>query len=290
MISGGSKRTSNEIDIANIQSENRKWWTENPMNYNWDNSSEFEPYTNEWFDEADKLFVYGARLFGHSKFPFDNLIPFENLNNKNVLEIGCGIGYHSELLSSAGAKLTSIDISDTSIMATKKRFKLRGLKGDIKQMDAVKLDFPDNYFDFVWSWGVIHHSSQTALIIKEISRVLKSDTGESRIMVYNLNGMSAYFLIMNYLFNFWRGKSLDDCLWKRTDGFMARYYTSDIFCDIFRVFFKEVEAQTFGQDVDGIPLPRKIRNIFLRFYSENKLAKLANKRGGFLFVTAKKVY
>jgi ubiquinone/menaquinone biosynthesis C-methylase UbiE len=203
-----------------------------------------------------------------------------------VLEIGCGMGLHSELIARAGAKFTAIDISDTSIEATTRRLALRQLSANVTLMDARALDFPDASFDFVWSWGVIHHSAQTARIIKEIHRVL-SPGGETRIMVYNLDGMSAYTtIIRDYLSGFWRGRSLDDCLWQRSDGFMARHYTKDMLSDIMRLFFSDVRAETFGQESDAVPLPRQLRPLLTRMMPTESLARRANARGSFLFITA----
>lgn len=283
-----NKRTSADKNTQDVQAKNQEWWTNNTMSYDWNESIESEKYTPEWFNEIDRRFIHDARLFAHTSQPFDNIIPLQDLSGKRVLEIGCGMGLHSELMVRAGAQLTTIDISETSVMATRKRFSIRGLKGEIQQMDAVNLDFPDEYFDFVWSWGVIHHSAQTALIIQQIARVLRPG-GEVRFMVYNLNGMEAYVTIcMSYLTGFWRGKSLDESLWSKTDGFMARYYTSDILCDLMKVFFKRVETSSFGQDADAVPLPRRLRFPILRLMSEQRIADMANRRGAFLFVAAQK--
>lgn len=288
MTTLGSKRTAADDSLQNVQAANQEWWTRHTMSYDWNERIGIERYSSEWFDEADRRFIHGARLFAHGSQPFDKIIPFHEISGKRVLEIGCGMGYHSELMVRAGAQLTSIDISETSVMATRKRFELRGLLGTVQQMDAVKLDFPDAHFDFVWSWGVIHHSAQTALITKEIARVLRKG-GEVRLMVYNLNGMPAYItLIMNYLIGFWRGKTLDECLWSNTDGFMARYYSSDMLSDLMNVNFSSVTAKTFGQDADAVPLPRRLRYPILRLMSKQRVADLANKRGSFLFVTAQK--
>ena len=35
-------------------------------------------------------------------------------------------------------------------------------------IDAEKMPFDDDSFDFIWSWGVIHHSNDTNKIVKEI--------------------------------------------------------------------------------------------------------------------------
>jgi SAM-dependent methyltransferase len=198
------------------------------------------------------------------------------------------MGLHAELMTRAGAAVTAIDISQTSVDATRRRLELKGLSANVLQMDACGLAFPDQSFDFVWSWGVIHHSARTGLVIKEIHRVLKPG-GETRAMVYNLEGMAAYTTITrDYLFGFWRGKTLDQCLWSRSDGYMARYYTKDILSDVFRIFFDDVSAEIYGQDADAIPLPGYFRRPILRFLSEPKLRRMANLRGSFLFVIARK--
>jgi hypothetical protein len=108
-------------------------------------------------------------------------------------------------------------------------------------------------------------------------------------MVYNLNGMAAYVtLVLNYLVGFWQGKTLDECLWSKTDGFMIRYYTSNILKDLVNVFFPVVTFRPFGQDADAIPLPRRLCYHLMRMMSNKRLANLANKRGAFLFMIADK--
>lgn len=286
--SKGIKRDSSQVDLESVQVNNQTWWTNNTMSYDWKDKIQQEKYTKSWFDEMDARMIYGHRLFAHSEKPYDKIIPFQSLQGKNVLEIGCGMGLHSELLARSGAKLTSIDISETSVFVTRRRFELNRLQGNILLMDARALQFDDSSFDFVWSWGVIHHSAQTGLIVKEIHRVLKPAC-EARIMVYNLNGMQAYRIILaNYLVEFWQNSSLDDSLWRRTDGFMARYYTDDMFRDLLLTFFSFAELKTFGQDSDGIPLPRLLRKLILRVLGDQEVASMANRRGGFLFATATK--
>jgi 2-polyprenyl-3-methyl-5-hydroxy-6-metoxy-1,4-benzoquinol methylase len=283
----GAKRTD-EIQLSNVQSANQAWWTEYTMSYDWNDKIQREKFSASWFDVADRRFIHGARLFAHGQHPFDLIIPFDKLHGKRVLEIGCGMGLHSELMTRVGAKVTSIDLSETSVAATSRRFDLKGLSGDIRQMDAEKLDFPDETFDFVWSWGVIHHSSRTGRCVREIHRVLKPG-GECRVMVYNLGGMPAYItMLRDYSRKFWRGRSLDECLWARTDGFTARYYSRDMLSDLFNIFFDPVSVVTYGQDADAVPLPARLRRIVLRFSSEARQREQVRRRGAFLFATATK--
>jgi 2-polyprenyl-3-methyl-5-hydroxy-6-metoxy-1,4-benzoquinol methylase len=273
-------------DVESVQSGNRRWWTERTMSYDWKNKILKDRFSRDWFDEIDRRFIHGARLFAHDASAFDKIIPFARLKNKKVLEIGCGMGLHTELMLKHGANVVSVDISSTSVTATRIRAKLKGLACDVREMDAVNLDFSADTFDFVWSWGAIHHSAQTGRIVKEIHRVLKPG-GEIRAMVYNLEGMPAYvIMVTKYLINFWRGKSLDACLWENTDGYIARHYSKDMLADIFNIFFRDTSVETFGQESDAVPLPRYMRKLVLPWMSEDGLRRRANKRGAFLYVTA----
>ncbi len=272
------------------QHGNQQWWTENTMSYDWKKKADSPRYSKAWFDEIDSKFYHGARLFLDVANPFAALMNIDQLAGKRVLEIGCGMGMHSELMLRAGAKLTSIDISPTSIMATNKRLELKQLSGDVRQMDAEHLDFANGEFDLVWSWGVIHHSARTGQVLKQIDRVLKPG-GKAKIMVYALDGMSAYITMMRrYALGFWTGKQIDDLLWKDADGFTARFYTKDNWSDLLGIFFEDIEIRLFGQDADAIPLPRQIRPLALKFFSKERLMKLAANRGSMLYSVARKPY
>jgi ubiquinone/menaquinone biosynthesis C-methylase UbiE len=92
------------------------------------------------------------------------------------------------------------------------------------QADAERLPFADNSFDFVWSWGVIHHSSRTGRIVREISRVLTPNS-ECRIMVYNRDGMPTRIIFLRdfILKGKWRKQTSTKLFTRGTDGFSARY-------------------------------------------------------------------
>lgn len=258
------------------------------MVYDWRGENKQTRFSSEWFDTIDRAHIFGARLFATDKEPFDKTIPINNLHGKKVLEIGCGMGLHTEIMIRAGADVTAIDLTTTAVEATKRRLDIKGLRAHVYQADAEEMLFDSGSFDFVWSWGVIHHSARTVRIIREIARVLVQN-GECRIMVYNRNGTSAKInYVRHHLVGggFLRG-SFDETLWRTTDGFSARYFIQDQFEDIFRAFFKEVNSNIYGQDSDVIPLPRRLRRILLRYLKEDYVRKAQAKRGGFIFLKAK---
>src|SRR5262249_9682100 len=153
--------------------------------------------------------------------------------------------------------------------------------------DAENIDFPNGSFDFVWSWGVIHHSSRTARIVRQISRVL-SASGECRVMVYNRasTGVAVTFLKDYLLKGGFLRLSFEDTLYGATDGFSARYYVPEHFEDLFRAFFQNVENRICGQDADAVPLPRQLREVVLRVLPDSYVREAQSRRGGFLFLTA----
>jgi len=69
------------------------------------------------------------------------------------------------------------------VQMTNKRLELANLKARVLEMDAGNIKASPDEFDFIWSWGVIHHSPHTEQIVREIHRILKPG-GEFGIMVY----------------------------------------------------------------------------------------------------------
>lgn len=282
-------KRNDEMPVAQVQEGNRAWWTKNTMSYDWNSKIQNQRFTLPWFDEADARFIHGARLFATTNKPFDRIIPFETIKGARVLEIGCGMGLHTELLARAGAEVTAVDLSPTSVAATRQRMKLKNLNALVVHADAEQLPFGSKSFDFAWSWGVIHHSSRTGRIVREIARVIKPE-GECRIMVYNRAGMPArvaYFKDYLFKLKFLR-HSFEEILYRSTDGFSARFYVSEQFEDLFRTFFEEVTSEICGQDADAIPLPGSLRRIMLKFVSEKYLKKAQAKRGAFIFLRARR--
>ena len=142
------------------------------MRYDWNEGVEAVEGTMEFFEEIDKRF-FGAlkSVMPWKSIPFDNLIPFDELNNMHVLEIGVGIGSHAAILSKYAKEYIGIDITSYAVTMTRLRLDLLNQNSKVLQMDAEKINLPDSSIDFVWSWGVIHHTSNTFNVLKEIKRI-----------------------------------------------------------------------------------------------------------------------
>jgi ubiquinone/menaquinone biosynthesis C-methylase UbiE len=149
----------------------------------WDNEpcgtdrATFAEGSLEYFEEIES-YRYRVESCIHS------FAQFTRWHGKKILEVGCGCGTDLLQFARAGAEVYAIDLSPHSAALAKQRLNLYGLKGEIQEADAEHLPFPDGYFDMVYSWGVLHHTPDTAAAVKEIYRVLKPG-GQIRVMVYN---------------------------------------------------------------------------------------------------------
>lgn len=252
-------------DRTSLQKANYEWWTKNPMRYDWKDKVAPREFSREFFEEIDRRFFSNSEEYlSCKKVPFDGLIDFSSLKNKDVLEIGVGNGGHAGLLAGRAKTFAGIDLTDYAVKSTTERFKVFGLPGSIIRMDAERLEFPDNNFDFVWSWGVIHHSSNTRKILEEIRRVLRPG-GEAVIMVYYRGWWNYYVveflrgIVSGTLF---RTKSLHRTVQLHTDGAIARYYSVGDWEKTTRDLFELKEIFTLGPKSDVIPLPAgRLKNI-----------------------------
>ena len=93
-----------------------------------------------------------------------------------------------------GAKITAVDLNPTAVSQTKTRFNIFKLEGDIRECDAEHLPFQENEFDYVYSWGVLHHTPGTKKAISEILRVLKPG-GRVGVMLYNRQSILYRFIV-----------------------------------------------------------------------------------------------
>ena len=252
--------------LVGVQAGNYRWWDEHPMTYDWRGQSAARPLSREWFDDQDRLSVEAHGHFATERIPFDRLLPYDRLAGKEVLEIGVGSGFHAELLARAGASVTGIDLTGSAIERTKARFELKGLAGSFEQWDAERpRDDFRRRFSLVWSWGVVHHSSRTARIVRNVGDWVTDDGGFAG-MVYHRNSTSAFAAV----FRDWvlRGNvlshSVDEALWAGADGYSARFYPADQWRDLLLAFFATAAVSVTGNAADAVPLPRRIRGHVFR--------------------------
>ena len=265
------------------QELNRNWWESHPMRYDWKQAIPYPEFSKEYYLEIDRRFFESVRLFAPWKrLPFDSLIDFDALKTQDVLEIGVGNGSHAQLLAAYSKTFTGIDLTDFAVKSTAERMRCFQLDARILRMDAEQMEFDDHSFDFIWTWGVIHHSSNTRRILEEMHRVLKPQ-GEAIVMVYHRGLWNYYFvgaLLSIVEGGIFIGRPLHETVQRFTDGAMARYYSILEWRDLVSGLFAVKGLWVLGQKTDLVPLPGgSFKNGVLRLIP-NPLSRFMTNRCG----------
>ena len=116
--------------------------------------------------------------------------------NKKCLDAGCGNGPASLYMAKNGAKeVDSIDISTQNVNSTA----INANKFDFESIinpvvgSVMNLPYPDQTFDVVWCYGVVHHTESPDQALKELYRVLKT-SGKLILFLYGTGGILWYIV------------------------------------------------------------------------------------------------
>lgn len=97
----------------------------------------------------------------------------EYVEGKNVLDIACGEGYGTNLLSQKAKMICGVDISNETITHAKEKYQKYNI--EFKLGSAAKIPYDNNTFDVVTSFETIEHLVEQEEMFSEIKRVLKKD-------------------------------------------------------------------------------------------------------------------
>ncbi len=133
---------------------------------------------HEWFNEEEYLLLYQHRDEEEANLLI-NLIEKEiNLKLKSkVLDLCCGNGRHSILLSKRGYSVTGVDLSDNLLNIARKNAEINNLDIKFIQSDMKEINF-NNEFDLTLnlftSFGYFSTDEENENVIKNIYRALKN--------------------------------------------------------------------------------------------------------------------
>lgn len=201
-----------------LTNEVKDWWNTNPYSYGLSQKKgrfkdvgdiENEKINADFFDNYMRKC---RKLFDDAQLPNEKIaarfVPYADLQSKEVLDIACGFGWSLIELADSGAKVIGIDITPRAIEIARKHLAYRNLLAETKVMDAQKLEFPNDNFDYVHAWGCLMHMPQTEQAISEIYRVLKNG-GKTSGYMYNRNSITFWWnrfflkgILRGYLFRY----------------------------------------------------------------------------------------
>lgn len=132
-------------------------------------------------------------------------LDYDDFKGKIVLDAGCGKGRHIYLASLWDAELVfGIDLSfQTALTAFNNTKELKNTA--VLCADLNNLPFKDNFFDIIYSIGVIHHTPDPKTSFKNISRHLKKN-GVILVWLYAKETNKFLITIINPIRNFLTSK------------------------------------------------------------------------------------
>ena len=140
-----------------------------------------ERASDSYFDEIEK------RRYG-THYHLPELFASMNGEGKELLEVGCGIGVDSIQLAKRGFEVTAVDLTENALAVARQFAAHRGASIDFRLGNAEGLDFPDQSFDAVYSFGVLHHTPDIERSVAEVHRVLRPG-GTAHVMLYHRDSL-----------------------------------------------------------------------------------------------------
>lgn len=214
--------------------EVRDFWNRRPCNIR---HSAKAIGSKEYFDEVEV-----RKYFVEPHIPI--FAEFQRWKGKRVLEIGCGIGTDTMNFARAGADVTAVDVSETSLEIARQRAAVYGLSnirfchGNAEQLTSF---IPSGVYDLIYSFGVIHHTPHPERVIEQLRLCSRPGT-VVKIMVYHRSSWKALQILLREGHGaFWRFSELVE---------------------------RHSEAQT-GSPVTYSYTPRSVRELLLGFTTDS---------------------
>jgi ubiquinone/menaquinone biosynthesis C-methylase UbiE len=248
-----------------------------------------EPCGTRYLDEQSGFDEHARIRYRLEPHIFD-FAGFNSALGLRVLEIGVGMGADYQQWLQEGAIATGVDISAASLEQARHRCELAGLAPDLHVADAEKLPFESDSFDVVYSYGVMHHSPDTARCVNEAWRVLKPG-GEARIMLYHHLSLTGIMLWLRY--GVWRRQSVRKCVYENLESPGTKTFTRREVFELMRDFEDIAIEQVFspGDLLLHQPSARfngRFYQFLWKLFPRTLLRRVAKPCGLFLLVKGKK--
>lgn len=92
-------------------------------------------------------------------------------DGKDVLDLGCGVGYGTALLAERARRAVGIDLDPDAIAYARRRYGATNV--EYREDDALALGLVDGSFDVVCSFETIEHVADRDALLREVRRVLR---------------------------------------------------------------------------------------------------------------------
>jgi 2-polyprenyl-3-methyl-5-hydroxy-6-metoxy-1,4-benzoquinol methylase len=171
--------------------EVRAYWNRRPCNIR---HSARPVGSREYFDEVE-----ARKYFVEPHIP--GFADFGHWSDKDVLEIGCGIGTDTLNFARSGARVTVAELSDESMRVAEQRADVFGVSDRVNfyngNAEELTSFVPIEPKDLVYSFGVIHHSPHPERILEQVERYVRQGS-TLKLMVYNRRSWKVLWLVLKY--------------------------------------------------------------------------------------------
>jgi ubiquinone/menaquinone biosynthesis C-methylase UbiE/uncharacterized protein YbaR (Trm112 family) len=191
-----------------LKKEIMEWWSTHNLDLEWRRPQpDYEKGTWEYFRETDRRWFMWGRPFLHVKYPLlHKVLDPALVKDRKLLEIGFGVGVMLEQFANLGADVTGMDLAPNHVRLVARRRELFNFKARIVHGDAERTPFADRSFDFIFSWGVLHHTPDTQKTFDELHRMLRPG-GRIFVMLYQRHSWH-YWVNKMFKWGIARGKLL----------------------------------------------------------------------------------
>lgn len=108
-------------------------------------------------------------IYQRCQYAYEFAIPY--IENKNVLDIGCGLGYGTASMAKYASHITGIDYDEKTIIQNNNTY--NSIKNiTFKSSKVPPLPFSDNTFEVITAFQFIEHIAAQEMFLKECLRVL----------------------------------------------------------------------------------------------------------------------
>ncbi len=156
-----------------------------------------DSFAYEW-QKFSKMIKEWKKNFNFYFEPIGNI---NLLKDKIILEVGCGKGRHSFYASKIAKEVIAVDFSKAVDVAFLNNRHIANIH--FVQADIYNLPFRENYFDFIFSIGVLHHLPTPEVGFRKLVNFLNKGGGMLIYVYHSFSPKSFNFYLLNIV-NFFR--------------------------------------------------------------------------------------
>jgi 2-polyprenyl-6-hydroxyphenyl methylase/3-demethylubiquinone-9 3-methyltransferase len=135
------------------------------------NNRVYDVLDERWYDaQDDPIALLRAESSARNPWVAHEIRTRFDRTAPRVLDVGCGGGFLSNALASAGFEVTGIDTSSASLAVAARHDATRSVR--YVAGDALSLPFADQSFDVACAMDFLEHVEEPDRVVAEVSRVL----------------------------------------------------------------------------------------------------------------------